>query len=109
MTDDLIAAMEVRDGMPAPSTVRSTTESLVRASMKEALALDVLRARDKLARLLAAKPSVTEAGRQLGLKLGDAVWGVQERSRINFTARDEHRCLNCNSAQSGRSTSPYAV
>ena len=73
MADDVIAAMEVRDRMQAPSTMRSTLELLVRASMTDALDPDVLRARDKLAQLLAAKPSTTEAGRDLGMKISDAV------------------------------------
>ena len=65
--------MEVRDRMQAPSTMRSTLELLVRASMTDALDPDVLRARDKLAQLLAAKPSTTEAGRDLGMKISEAV------------------------------------
>ena len=73
MVDDVIAAMEIRDSMQAPSTMRSTLELLVRASMTDALAPDVLRTRDRLAKLLAAKPSTTEAGRELGMKLSDAV------------------------------------
>ena len=73
MADDVIAAMEIRDSMQAPSTMRSTLELLVRASMTDALAPDVLRTRDRLAQLLAVKPSTTEAGRDLGMKLIDAV------------------------------------
>ncbi|WP_104494454.1 PDDEXK-like family protein [Paracoccus denitrificans] len=80
MADDLIAVIEARDRMPSPSTMRAAIELLVRASTNDVIAPDVLRARYRLARCLAAKPSTTEAGKELGAKLGEAVRGRAGRA-----------------------------
>lgn len=80
MADDLIAVIEARDRMPSPSTMRAAIELLVRASTNDVIAPDVLRARYRLARCLAAKPSTTDAGKELGAKLSEAVRGRAGRT-----------------------------
>lgn len=80
MVDDLIAVIEARDRMPSPSTMRAAMELLVRASTTDVIAPDVLRARYRLARCLAAKPSTTGAGKELCAKLGEAVRGRTGRA-----------------------------
>ncbi|MGZ3217179.1 hypothetical protein [Paracoccus sp. T5] len=59
MADALIAAIEPRDQMPPPSNLRAAMELLVMASAVGVVDPDVLRARQRLAGCLAAKPSTT--------------------------------------------------
>ena len=73
MVDDLITAIETRDRMPSPSSLRAAMELLVRASAIDMVDPNVLRARYRLARCLAAKPSTTGAAKKLGGKIGEAV------------------------------------
>jgi len=73
MADDLIAAIEARDQMLSPSSLRAGVELLVKASATDVVDPDVLRARQRFARCLAAKPSTTGAAKELGVKVGDAV------------------------------------
>ncbi|WP_136683118.1 hypothetical protein [Falsirhodobacter xinxiangensis] len=73
MVDDLIAAFEARERLPSPSTMRAAMELLVKASTADMIAPDVLRARHRLARCLAAKPSTTDAAKELHAKLGTAL------------------------------------
>ena len=80
MVDDLIAAIEGRDRMSPPMSMRAAMEILVKASTTGVIDSEVLRARYKLARCLAAKPSTTGAGKELGLKLSKAVRGRVGRS-----------------------------
>jgi len=80
MADDLIAVIEARDRMLSPATMRAAIELLVRASTNDVIAPDVLRARYRLARCLAAKPSTTDAGKELGAKLSEAVRGRAGRT-----------------------------
>jgi hypothetical protein len=80
MADDLIAVIEKRESMPLPSSVRAAMELLVRASATGVIDPDVLRTRHRLAMCLAAKPSTTAAGRELGSKIGEAVLGLAGRA-----------------------------
>ncbi|TGD41401.1 hypothetical protein EEB11_18660 [Pseudotabrizicola sediminis] len=73
MADDLIAAIETRDQMPSPSSLRAAMELLVSASATDMVDPNVLRARYRLARCLAAKPSTTGAAKELGGKIGEAI------------------------------------
>jgi uncharacterized membrane protein len=73
MADDLIAAIETRDQMPSPSSLRAAMELLVSASATYMVDPNVLRARYRLARCLAAKPSTTSAAKELGGKIGEAI------------------------------------
>lgn len=74
MAEDLIAAIEARDRLPTPTSLRAALELLVRASANDMIDPDVLRARHRLSRCLAAKPSTIGAARELGAKLSGAVW-----------------------------------
>ena len=80
MADDLIAAIEARDRMPSPSSLRAAVELLVKASTTDTVDPDVLRARHALARCLAAKPSTTDAAKELGAKFSGAVRGRAGRA-----------------------------
>jgi hypothetical protein len=73
MADDLIAAIETRDQMPSPSSLRAAMELLVSASATDMVDPNVLHARYRLARCLAAKPSTTGAAKELGGKIGEAI------------------------------------
>lgn len=73
MADDLIAAIETRDQMPSPSSLRAAMELLVSASATDLVDPNVLRVRYRLARCLAAKPSTTGAAKELGGKIGEAI------------------------------------
>ena len=73
MADDLIAAIETRDQLPSPSSLRAAMELLVSASATNLVDPNVLRTRYRLARCLAAKPSTTGAAKELGGKIGEAI------------------------------------
>lgn len=81
MADDLIAAVEAHDRIPSPSTLRAAMELLVKASVTDMVDPDVLRARHRLARCLAGKPSTTGAAKELGAKVSKALRGVPKRRR----------------------------
>ena len=80
MADDLITAIEARDRMLSPSSLRAAMELLVKASATDMVAPEVLRARHRLARRLAAKPSTTGAAKELGAKVSEAVRGRAGRA-----------------------------
>lgn len=80
MADDLIAAVEARDRILSPSNLRVAVELLVKASAVDMIDPSVLRARYKLARCLAAKPSTTGAAKELGAKVSEAVRGRAGRA-----------------------------
>lgn len=80
MADDLITAIEARDQMLSPSSLRAAMELLVDASTTDMVAPEVLRARHRLARCLAAKPSTTGAAKELGAKVSVAVRGRAGRA-----------------------------
>jgi hypothetical protein len=80
MADDLITAIEARDRMPSPSSLRAAMELLVKASATDMVAPEVLRARHRLARCVAAKPSTTGAAKELSAKVSEAVRGRAGRA-----------------------------
>lgn len=82
MEDDLIAAIEAKGQIPTATDLPSTMELMVNASAPDMIDPGVLRARHHLARCIAAKPTTTDALRELGTKATDAVKGrMMEKPR----------------------------
>ena len=82
MTDDLIAAIEAKGQIPTATDLPSAMELMVEASAPDMIDPDVLRARHHLARCIAAKPTTTDALRELSTKAKDAVKGrMMEKPR----------------------------
>ena len=82
MADDLIATIEAKGQIPTATDLPSAMELMVEASAPDMIDPDVLRARHHLARRIAAKPTTTDALRELGTKAKDAVKGrVMEKPR----------------------------